>query len=369
MITHRARLVFVCVLALSCGRTGESPSTPLAIRLTDLFNEKSVIDAVKPTAPPARTEWRFDGTAPVPVSTALSATRGWEAGPGVTGLTITNGMLTGRTTSPTSLIRIERTSDIEVADQLHSIEVTIRVSAGANLSIETSPSVRPEFVAINGQMMGLGNEITTPITPGDQVQTYVLTKARPLPASQIRHVFIRPSDVAGATFAIESVRLIFRREHLASIQSGVGWQGMREVYRESIASRAPERLQFAFKVPPAAWLDLALGTVDEGPITFTVSARGSGDAGSGNDGQVLLEQTVTTPYRWEPRVVDLAPLSGQNVTLTLRRTWARVRGHRSLGLADRSTSRGLARASRWWCHPGTRTGAARCHRRMGRHVA
>ena len=112
--------------------------------------------------------------------------------------------------------------------------------------------------------MGLGLEITTPITPGDEVQTYVLTKARPLPASQIRHVFIRPSDVPGATFAIESVRLIFRREHLASIQSGVGWQGMREVYRESIASRAPERLQFALDVPPAAWLDLALGTVDEG---------------------------------------------------------------------------------------------------------
>ena len=80
MTTHRLRLVFVCVLALSCGRIGESPSTPLAIRLTDLFNEKSVIDAVKPTAPPARTEWRFDGTAPVPVPAAFSATRGWEAG-------------------------------------------------------------------------------------------------------------------------------------------------------------------------------------------------------------------------------------------------------------------------------------------------
>ena len=119
--------------------------------------------------------------------------------------------------------------------------------------------------------MGLGNEITTPITPGDQVQTYVLTKARPLPASQIRHVFIRPSDVPGATFAIESVRLIFRREHLASIQSGVGWQGMREVYRESITSRAPERMQFALDVPPAAWLDVALGTVDEGAVTFTIS--------------------------------------------------------------------------------------------------
>ena len=315
MIRHSACLVLLCVVGLSCGGTGDSPSTPLAIRLTDLFNEKSVVDAAAPAPTPARTEWRFDGPAPVPAPATFAATRGWEAGPGITALTITNGTLTGRTTSATSLVRIERTSDVQVADQLHSIEVRIRVSAGANLSVETSPAARPVFAAITGQMMGLGNEITTPITPGDQVQTYVLTKARPLPASQIRHVFIRPSDVPGATFAIESVRLIFRREHLAGIQSGVGWQGMREVYRESITSRAPERMQFAFKVPAAAWLDVALGTVDEGAVTFSISARG--DAGATGDGEVLLEHTVTTPYRWEPRAIDLSRFSGQDVTLTL----------------------------------------------------
>ncbi len=214
--------------------------------------------------------------------------------------------------------------------------------------------------------MGLGNEITTPITPGDQVQTYVLTKARPLPASQIRHVFIRPSDVAGATFAIESVRLIFRREHLASIQSGVGWQGMREVYRESIASRSPERMQFAFEVPPAAWLDVALGTVDEGPVTFTISARG--DAGSTGDGQVLLEQTVTTPYRWEPRAVDLAGFSGQNATLTLG-----VRGREpgAIGLwgAPVVRRRGALPEPTAGAAAALGRRAARCHRCLGRHAA
>ena len=311
---HCAGLVIVCLLAASCGRVGKPP-TPMAIRLTDLFNEKSVIDAATPAPPPARTEWRFDGPAPVPAPAAFAATRGWEAGPGVAGLTITNGLLTGRTTSSTALLRIERGSDLQVADQLHSIEIRIRVSAGANLSVETSPSERPAFAAITGQMRGLGNEITTPITPGDEVQTYVLTKPRPLPASQIRHVFIQPSDVPGATFAIESVRLIFRREHLASIQSGVAWQGMREVYRESIASRAPERMQFALEVPPSGWLDVALGTVDEGAVTFTISARG--EAASSGDGQVVLEHTLTTPYRWDPRAVDLARFSGQHVTLTL----------------------------------------------------
>ena len=272
------------------------------------------MDPVKPTPPPSRTEWRFDGQAPTPAPATFAATRGWEGGPGITGLTITNGTLTGRMTSPIAMVRIERTSDIQVADQLHSIEIRVRVSAGANLAMETSPAEKPAFEEIVGMMMGLGNEMTTPITPGDEMKTYVITKARPLPASQIRHVFIRPSAVPGATFAIESVRLIFRREHLASIPSGVGWQGMREVYRETIASRAPEQVRFAVTVPPAGWLDVGLGTVDEGAVTFKVVAQGAGQSG---EPAVLLEQTVTTPYRWEPRAIDLAQFSGREVTLTL----------------------------------------------------
>ena len=89
-------------------------------------------------------------------------------------------------------------------------------------------------------MMGLGNELTTPITPGDEMKTYVITKARPLPASQIRHVFIRPSDVPGATFAIESVRLDLPPR--APRQHSVGrWlAGMREVVPGDRSLPAPQ---------------------------------------------------------------------------------------------------------------------------------
>jgi len=321
VILVRSRLCQSLLLALAlqpvaCGRSGPSAATPVAIHLVDLFDAKSVEGGgTRAAAAPPRTEWRFDGPDPTPPPKAFGATRGWEAGPGVAGLRITDGKLTGRTTSNMPLLRIERTTDLQVADQLHSIEVRIRVSAGANLSVETSPGERADFAQIAGQMLGLGLEITTPITPGDEAQTYMLTKARPLPASQIRHVFIRPTDVPGATFAIESVRLIFRREHLASIQSGVGWQGMREVYRESIVSRAPERIRIPLTVPSAAWLDVAAGTVDEGPVSFKVGLLRRG--GSVAHEEVLLEHTVTTPYRWEPRAIDLARFSGQQVTLTL----------------------------------------------------
>ena len=298
---------------MSCNRSSDPTAAALAIRLVDRFDEKAVVDAVTPTALPARTEWRFDGPAPTPAPPTFAGTRGWEGGPGITGLTINGGTLNGRMTSPVAMVRIARTADLQVADQLHAIEIRLRVSAGANLSVETSPDEKPPaFDVITGMMMGLGNELTTPITPGDEVRTYMITKARPLPASQIRHVFIRPSDAPGATFAIESVRLIFRREHLASIPSGVGWQGMREVYRESIVSRAPEQMRFAVTVPPAAWLDVGLGTVDEGPVTFKVGVSRAGETNA----PLLLEHTLTTPYRWESRGVDLSQFSGQNVTLT-----------------------------------------------------
>jgi arylsulfatase A-like enzyme len=313
MMNPSARPLLFGLLAVWCG-CAKTPDAPLAIRLTDAFTDKSVVNPAPPVAVPARTEWRFDGPTPTSPAPTFAATQGWEAGPGITALAISNGTLTGRTTSPMGMVRIERTSGLDVPDQLHSIEIRIRVSAGANLSVETSPVEKPEFAAIVGQMMGLGNEISTPVTPGDQMQTYVLTKARPLPASQIRHVFIRPSDVPGATFAIESVRLIFRREHLASIQSGVGWQGMREVYRESIAARSPERMTFPVHVPQGAWLDVALGTVDEGPVTFSVGIQSSGTNG---DPPPLLHQTLTTPYRWEPQTIDLARFAGQDVVVHL----------------------------------------------------
>jgi hypothetical protein len=52
------------------------------------------------------------------------------------------------------------------------------------------------------------------------------------------------------------------------IPSGVGWQGLGEIYRESIVGRSPETLRFELRVPENAFLDLALGTVEDGPVTF-----------------------------------------------------------------------------------------------------
>ena len=59
----------------------------------------------------------------------------------------------------------------------------------------------------------------------------------------VGHVILRPTDEAGAEFEIESVRLVFRKEHLAGIPAWVGWQGLGDIFRETIVSRSPERIE------------------------------------------------------------------------------------------------------------------------------
>ncbi len=296
-------------LMVGCGSSG---SDQVAIRLVDVF-EPAAVEGGRSgeVALPPRTEWRFDG--PAPELETLAETRGWEAGPGVAELAVRDGRLVGRTTSDFPILRVERTSGLDSEDHLHAIEIRLRVSAGSNLEVATRSEESVDLVEVPTQLRESLSRITTPILPGDELQTYTLTGATPIVASTIRHLLIRPTDVEGASFEIESVRLIFRKEHLASVPSGIGWQGLQEIYRESLVARAPETLRFNLDLPPNPWLDLTVGTLEERPVTFRVSVGRPNASGE----TVVLEHTVTRAYRWESRPVDLTEFGRQSVSLSL----------------------------------------------------
>lgn len=291
---------FLLVLTAGC----ETSSDSMPVRLVDVFIEEMVEGGPSNPAPsPPRTEWTFtDPTA---------GTNGFGAFANVSGLTARDGLLVGRSTSDDPVIHVERAMGLENQDQLHSIEVKIRVSAGANFSIVPGgstisippPQAGPE--AIRFLMTTFG--VTTPLVAGDEVRTYTLRSPLPIAASRMRHVYIRPTDAAGAEFAIESIRFVFRKEYLAGIESGIGFQGMSEIYRESIVSRAPETIRIPTELPSRPSLDLAVGTVDHVPVTFRVSL----------DDAVVFEQTVTTPFRWEHRRIDLAAYARRPANLSL----------------------------------------------------
>jgi hypothetical protein len=123
---------------------------------------------------------------------------------------------------------------------------------------------------------------------------------------------IRPTDAAGAEIEIESVRLIFRREHLANIPSGVSWQGFQNIFRETLVSRSPEQLTYHLRLPQQPWLDLSVATARDGPVTFKIAVQAED-----HKEQLLLKQTVTTSHRWEPAPVPLEEFGGQQVTISL----------------------------------------------------
>ncbi len=304
-ILNRNSLVAVaaCAIAVACSSSGPRPvSSPAAIRLVDEFKPASISGGSSaPRREIPRTEWRFD----------QAIKDKWEAGPGVTGLAVRDGKLSGRASTTFPVLHVQRTTGLDSQDIVHAIEIRMRVSAvsaGGQLSITTFGEEK-----INLDEMVKGGDgfwMKTPVTAGTEMQTVTLTPAVHVVGRQLRHMLVKPTDQSGATFDIESVRIVFRKEHLASIASGVAWQGLKEVYRESIAARAPETATFTVRIPDNAWLDLAVGTIEDDPVTFRINTTADG-----KPGDLLLERTITTPHRWERTPIDLAKFAGQTVTL------------------------------------------------------
>ena len=309
----RLSSALIAAFAVSCAGRAAAPGAT-AIRLVDLYKP----EALHGSAPPAgnsaaKVQWRFDGAAPANPPKEFAATRGWEPGLGISGLAIRDGRLIGRSTSATPVLHIERTSDLDNHDQFYAIEIRMKVSAGGTVSAATGGAAAPRWPEVQ-RTLDVGNfPMTATLTPGPDVQTYTLTSAAPINFSRVRRFNIRPTDVAGATFEIESVRIVMRKEYLASVPSGVGFQGLGEIYRESLVSRAPETMTFSVTVPDRGWLDLGIGTIDDLPATFRVSLKADG----GPSDQVLREQMITTPYRWQQLPIDLAAFAGRRATISL----------------------------------------------------
>ena len=293
------------VLALFILDACSEPTAPPSVRLVDLFDAATVEGAAAEQPEIPRTEWRFDESIP-----AAGPNQGWQAGPGVTGLGVREGRLTGRTTSATPIIHLTRTTGLQDFDLLHAVEIRMRASAGANLAVifRHGDELNIQEARETLQLFPWGR---TPIVAGDEVLTYTMTSPFPAASTDIGYIVLQPTDAEEASFEIESIRLIFRREYLAGFPTGVTWQGAQEIYRETLVARTPESIRVDLDLRERPWLEMALATVEVSPVTFRVAL-------GGEEGEtVLLERTVTTPNRWEKASVDLTPYAGQDVVMSL----------------------------------------------------
>jgi hypothetical protein len=292
---------------VSCGR---APAGSTGVhRLVDDLKPEMVQGRPADTKPPEPAGyWNFkEGTAS-PVPKEAPETLGWKTGVDVAGLTVKDGHLTGRSTSGFPILYVNRMPAADEADVPHSIEIHMRADKGANLSISSQEEAELNFKEIVGMASVFPWFATTPIVPGDDFQTYTVRIPTPVRLSTVRYLLIRPTDADQAIFEIESVRVVSRKEFLSRIPSGVGWQGLSEIYRETVVSRAPETIRWELQLPDNPVLELHVGTIEYGPVRFRLAvAPGSG----GSSETVLAEHTVTTPHRWESLPANLNPHAGQ----------------------------------------------------------
>jgi arylsulfatase A-like enzyme len=292
--------VITCAALLGLFGCGAPSGGERVIRLVDRFDSKMIEGSPRGAEAKPAARWDFSTAAN---AGSADATLGWKAGPGVSGLRIVDGRLTGRSTTEFPVIYAERPA-MDANDVLHSLDVRIRVSTGANMSANGMPTANLNLDQAIQFARAFPWPLTSPLLPGEAFQNLSIQPPTSLPLRTTETVAIRPVDVAGATFEIESVRLVSQKEHREAIPTGVGWNGLGEIYRETLVSRSPERFRMELNIPSNAWLDVNIGTVDNEPVTFRITAS------SGGSEQVLLERTVTTPHRWEPAPVDLSGHSG-----------------------------------------------------------
>ena len=284
-------IVSLSILVFGLAGCGGGSSGPPSTRLIDRLDPDAFGQAVEKKIQPFAT---------LPPSA-------WKAGPGVSGLAARDGKLVGRSTDPYPIIYAELPSWPDPDDTVDSVEVDLSITAGdlvqGTITGRDQPDNKTARYEVETDEPFLKTEIVAAL--GSQTVKMPFGGTKVLKDSRFLH--ISPTNTAGAEFEIETVRLITTRERLSATPSGIAWQGLSDIFRESIVSRSPEDFRVSIEVPENAWLDLHLGSLDPRPLTFTISLP---------EGATLLDQTVTTPKRWEAVDIDLERYAGQRLDLS-----------------------------------------------------
>ncbi len=289
---------------------------PVAIRLVDEFKPENVEGTPEAAVVlPGSDVWRFDETTGSRSGQKDIATGGWQAGAGVSDLDVQDGCLVGRSTSDCPIIHVERTSRPDESHQIYAFEIRMRVSGGTKLAVAGDSSEKVDFEKMVRIAKTQKWFLNVPLKGADnEMQTYTFCIRFPGWWSDVRHLLIRPTDVEGATFAIESIRLLSRTEYFSTNPPMVSWLDLKSIYHQTLVATTPEVIRFPLRLPDRPWLDLALGTIEDYPVTFQVKIR---LAGGREEDTTLLERTITTPRRWEPVQVDLSDYARKDVIVSI----------------------------------------------------
>jgi len=134
-------------------------------------------------------------------------------------------------------------------------------------------------------------------------------------SGDLRHFLLAFRDCKSAKFSIESVRFVSEKEEKLKDPSGQQWAGLAEIYRATLAAKTPETIRIPLReLPKQAFLELAIGTKEDGPVKFKVAIfqrEGSKESSPAT----VFERTVTIPNRWQTTRVDLGAYAGKSVVV------------------------------------------------------
>ncbi len=116
-----------------------------------------------------------------------------------------------------------------------------------------------------------------------------------------------------ASLEILSISVVPKEMNYFQSKVGVRSEVRDKVYRRSLFTHAPGKLEYLVKIPEKGRLDTGLGVLrGDTPVTFRVTAKPSE-----SEAKVLLEQKYSDRERWTQRSMDLSSLAGKTVALTL----------------------------------------------------
>jgi arylsulfatase A-like enzyme len=291
----------------------------VAIRLLDEFKPEYVEGTAKAESPPI--EWQFSNPS-LPADTGTIGRRGnWKAGRGVADLQARDGHLTGRTTTEYPVLHAALETSPDHPGILKAIQIRMRISAGSKLAVGESSHFRLNLDSIIRQS-SKGNRNyflpPTPLVADDEWHTYTCIVDTdwwsPVSLSTVKHVMIRPTDVAGATFAIESIRLLSREEFYADHARLASWEGLNGIFHQTLVAQPAKTIRFPVTLPGRPQFFTSLGTIDAEPVGFQVKIH---RAETPSAETILLSHRVDTPQEWKPQQIDLSEYAGQDVVLSL----------------------------------------------------
>lgn len=320
---------FVAWLALGlagCQGGSEPLTTGVPLHLEDHLESATIIGSEVPADVPAPVEWRFDEPQP-----------DWKP---MVPLPSSVGPVEVSRTDDSLRIRLTKANDYEFPwsdrpDLIGGIYIELpdwRREEWGDVLVRARTTDKVEGISIGFNLRDeVGSEKwerlpflfespDAPVIRDGSEQTYVMRADWSMDYSKQwegpwRELGVQFWSEEPSSIDILSVSVIPKEARYTDASAGVKTEVRDQVYRRTLYTHAPAKLEYRVRIPQDGRLDVGLGVLrDDVPVTFGVTVH---PEGAGQTSEGLLREVLADEENWAQRSLDLSHLAGRIVTLSL----------------------------------------------------